>query len=189
MNRFPSVRLIISLISIISFSPAAFSADIEAGKNKAAFCLGCHGEKGNSSSPQYPSLAGQRAVYLENQIKAFQSGTRKSPVMQGMVASLSTEDIKNVSAYFASQKIRSAGTNAIVPEGTENKVAMCKGCHGGSLEGQSGFPRLAGQQPEYIKKQLLNFKNNSRKGGPMNSISASIAEEDLNDIASYLGSL
>ncbi len=66
---------------------------------------------------------------------------------------------------------------------------MCSGCHGTTAQGRGSFPKLAGQQPEYLKKQLLSFKNGSRKGGPMNAITSSLSERDISEIAAYLGSL
>ena len=182
-------RFILLFISLFSFSPFVHSADLEAGKTKATFCLGCHGENGNSKNPQYPSLAGQRANYLEYQILAFQSGKRTSPVMQGMVAKLDRQDMKNIAAYFSSLTPESAGADPVVAKKGESKTAMCKGCHGNSAEGRGGFPRLAGQHPEYLKKQLLNFKDRSRTGGPMNGVTSSLSEQDIDEITAYLGSL
>ncbi len=186
-THFP--RFFAVLLSLFSVSPIVHSADLEAGKAKAAFCLGCHGENGNSKNPQYPSLAGQRANYIEYQLVAFQSGKRTSPVMQGMIAQLDREDMKNIAAYFASLSAESAGADPVVAKQGESKTAMCKGCHGNSAEGRGGFPRLAGQHPEYLKKQLLNFKDRSRTGGPMNGIASSLSEQDIDEISAYLGSL
>ncbi len=66
---------------------------------------------------------------------------------------------------------------------------MCAGCHGAKGQGKGNYPKLAGQQPQYLIKQLLNFKNRSRKGGPMNAIASTLTEQDINQIAAYLGTL
>ncbi len=71
---------------------------------KAASCAACHGDKGWSKNPMYPSLAGQYADYLETALKAYKSGARKNPVMAGMAAPLSDQDIKALAGYFAAQK-------------------------------------------------------------------------------------
>lgn len=82
--------------------PAAADASlVEQGKAKAAMCLGCHGGKGEGRG-QFPRLAGQKAAYLEKQLKAFKSGTRKGGPMNAMVNNLSDEDIKALSAFFSS---------------------------------------------------------------------------------------
>ncbi len=185
----PHFQQFIFLFFSISFSSFVHSADLEAGKNKAAVCQGCHGEKGISKNSQYPSLAGQRANYLEYQLVAFQAGKRTSPVMQGMVANLDRQDMKNISAYFSSLTPESAGSDSGMAKKGKNKVAMCLGCHGSNAEGRGGFPRLAGQHPEYLKKQLLNFKSGARTGGPMKSMTSSLSEQDIDEISAYLGSL
>ena len=51
-----------------------------------------------------PRLAGQYADYLEMALKEYRSGKRPNPVMAGMAAALSDEDIADLAAYFASQE-------------------------------------------------------------------------------------
>ncbi len=189
MTIFSLRQFTLIFISILSFSPFVHSADIEAGKNKAAACQGCHGIDGQSQSGHYPSLAGQRALYLENQLKAFQSGARVNPMMKSMAANLNKQDIKNISAYYASLSLGKDDNDTTIDAKGKSKVAMCLGCHGSTARGLASFPRLAGQQPAYLKKQLLNFKNRTRKGGPMNSITATLSEQDIDEIANYLGNL
>ena len=82
------------LISIWTLPISA--ADIKAGEQKAAMCFGCHGQGGNSSNAQWPSLAGQQTTYIINQLKAFKNGDRKNPMMQSMAANLSNDDIAMV---------------------------------------------------------------------------------------------
>ncbi len=176
-------------ISFFLLSPLVHAADIKAGKNKAEVCQGCHGIEGKSQSAYYPNLAGQRALYLENQLKAFQSGRRINPMMQSMAKNLSKQEIQNISAYFASIALEKDKNSPLIGTKGKNKIAMCLGCHGSTARGLASFPRLAGQQPAYLKKQLLNFKNKTRKGGPMNSIAASLSEQDIDEIVTYLGNL
>ena len=190
MNLIQLRTLILISLTFLSLSSTAHAADISAGKDKAIVCLQCHGSNGNSKNPQYPSLAGQRAMYIEAQLKNFQSGQRANSIMQGMVAKLTKSDISNISAYFAGLTPESAGAGdlSLAKKGQE-KFSMCTGCHGSSAQGRGGFPKLAGQQPEYIEKQLLAFKNRSRKGGPMNAMTSSLSEQDIKEIAAYLGNL
>lgn len=80
------------------------AANIEAGKQKAAeVCAACHGADGNSAAPAFPKLGGQHANYLVKALNDYKSGARKDPIMAGMAAMLSKEDVENVSAYYASQ--------------------------------------------------------------------------------------
>jgi cytochrome c553 len=82
--------------------PAAASTQPVA--EKAAACAACHGPNGVSQNPMYPSLAGQYADYLATALKGYKSGARKNPVMAGMAAPLSEQDIKSLAAWFAAQK-------------------------------------------------------------------------------------
>jgi len=189
MTLFYLQKLTLALIFIFSFTNFVLAADINTGKTKAALCQGCHGIDGKSKSSQYPVLAGQRATYIEAQLKAFKTGLRANSIMKGIATQLTDQDIKNVAAYFSSVSAESAGEDSAIAKKGQDKFSMCAGCHGAKAQGQGGFPRLAGQQAEYLKKQLLYFKNGSRKGGPMNSITSSLSEQDISEIAAYLESL
>jgi cytochrome c553 len=91
-------------IAALSLVTLAHASDIEAGKKKAAeVCAACHGPDGNSPVPDFPKLAGQHADYMIATLKKYKNGKRANPIMMGMAATLSDEDIKNVAAYYASQ--------------------------------------------------------------------------------------
>lgn len=101
MNR----HLIITAACLALFATGqAYAVDIEAGKKKAAeVCAACHGADGSSPTSAYPKLAGQHADYIVKALSDYKSGARKDPIMGGMTAPLSPQDIENVAAYFASQ--------------------------------------------------------------------------------------
>ena len=65
-------------------------------------CVACHGADGIGKAPQYPNLAGQKAPYLEKQLKAFRSGERVDPNMAPLAKLLTDEDIAKLAAYFES---------------------------------------------------------------------------------------
>ncbi len=93
-------------IAALSLATLTHAGDIEAGKKKIAeVCAACHGPDGNKPlMPDYPILAGQHADYLAATLKKYKNGKRANPIMMGMAATLSDEDILNVAAYFAAQK-------------------------------------------------------------------------------------
>ncbi|MCB0343152.1 MAG: c-type cytochrome [Bdellovibrionales bacterium] len=64
-------------------------------------CSSCHGLKGYSMVPNFPHLAGQQKVYLVDQLKNFRSGQRVNPIMQGMAAALTDEEIEKMSEYLS----------------------------------------------------------------------------------------
>jgi cytochrome c553 len=78
------------------------SGSITAGKTKAATCFACHGTDGNGIDPQYPRLAGQYNMYLQQVLHEYKDGRRNNPIMKGFAATLSEQDIEDVSAYFSS---------------------------------------------------------------------------------------
>ncbi len=91
-----------ALIAFGVISPV-HAGDVAAGKVKALFvCSECHGVKGISVIANFPNLAGQKELYLTNQLKAFKAGKRKNLEMNLIAKQLSDTDIANVAAYFAS---------------------------------------------------------------------------------------
>ena len=70
----------------------------------AAVCTACHGKEGVGLTPDYPTLAGQYADYIEQALKAYRKGTRQNPIMAGFAAALKDEDIAALAHYFAAQQ-------------------------------------------------------------------------------------
>ena len=98
------MRILLSLLAIFVSISTALAADAEAGKAKAtAVCAACHGAAGVSVSDTIPNLAGQKARYLEAQLKALKDGSRKNPIMSAIATQLSNDDIANIAAHFAAQ--------------------------------------------------------------------------------------
>lgn len=95
---------LILTIALSTLGVSAYAADIDAGKAKSVTCAGCHGAAGISAVPIYPNLAGQKAQYVEKQLKAFRDGSRKDPIMSPMAKPLSDVDVVNLAAYFESLK-------------------------------------------------------------------------------------
>ena len=114
------MKKVLGLAIFLVVGQVAQAADIEAGKVLAtAVCAACHGANGVSVSDALPNLAGQRAAYIEGQLKLFKDGTRKAPgatsptlTMQAIAAQLSPEDIGNTAAYFASLPGAAAGAKS-----------------------------------------------------------------------------
>ena len=89
---------------LVAATPA-LAADGAAGKQKALACAVCHGPMGVAVSLDTPNLAGQPALYLGTQLRAYRSGARRHEVMAVIAKPLSDDDIDNLSAWFSSQKI------------------------------------------------------------------------------------
>jgi cytochrome c553 len=91
-------------LAIAVSGPAAAAGDPVAGKAKSQVCAACHGPDGNSPTGDFPKLAGQKEDYLLAALTQYKSGKRKNPIMGGMGAPLSKQDMADLAAYFASQQ-------------------------------------------------------------------------------------
>lgn len=191
---------LIFMFAACTTAQAAGNASV--GEEKSMSCQGCHGADGNSPVGMWPSLAGQSAKYLTKQIQDFQSGARKNETMEPMVSDLSKEDVADIAAYFSSQKTASSGIDedeGLITLGkkiykggnNDSRLMACAGCHGANAEGNSpaNFPRLGGQQAEYVLAQLEAFSNGSR-ANDMNSMMKDIAtrmsQKEMEAVAAYL---
>ncbi len=179
--------------------------DAKAGEEKAkSACAACHGPDGNSTVAAYPSLAGQVPGYIADQLARFKSGERANPVMAGMAAPLSEEDMANLDAYFSIQAItpgviaeedkQAAERGGRIYRGGYAKmdVSACMSCHGPSGHGvPRRYPRLAGQKREYLEAQLLAFKSGARQsyGDIMTNIAFRLSEQQIKDLAAYMHAL
>jgi cytochrome c553 len=188
--------------SVAAAAPAPESKpDLQRGQQIATtVCAPCHGANGVSPSPAQPHLAGQSAGYIAKQLAAFKSGTRANPVMQGMAAALSPEDMQSVGAYFEMQKpVHSvARDEALAMSGQKiwragNKqlgVPACAGCHGAGGHGiPVQFPRLAGQYPDLLLGWLKAYANGTRSNEVMGPIAARLAEPDMKAVVEYISGL
>lgn len=103
MKKLLGLTAAVFLAAVPLVTPGAIAADAEAGKAKVAqVCAACHGAAGVSVSETIPNLAAQRSGYIEAQLKALKDGSRKAPIMNAIAAQLSTDEMANVAAYFAS---------------------------------------------------------------------------------------
>lgn len=180
---------------------AAAAPDPARGKQIAStVCVACHAADGNSVVPTNPVLAGQHADYIAAQLAAFKSGARPSPIMQGMAAGLSPEDMRNVAAWFESQKPAPhfAHDKALVERGQQIwragvksvDVPACAGCHGAAGHGiPAQFPRLAGQYPDLSLGWLKAFAAGTRPNPVMGQIAAKLSENDMKAVAEYISGL
>jgi cytochrome c553 len=92
-------------ISVAGVSALLLAAFTQAfGAVSPAMCENCHGPNGNSVTDEWPNLAGQKEVYLINQLTMFRGGIRRNRVMSPLAQQLSDDDIKALASYFAKQR-------------------------------------------------------------------------------------
>ncbi len=188
---------------------AKAKADPAKGKAIAeTVCVACHGADGNSMASANPHLAGQVEEYLYKQLKNFKAAdgkpaARNNGIMAGMVAALSDEDMKNVAAWFSSQKLKPAVAKdekqialgqKLWRQGDFKKgIPACAGCHGPTGAGlPAQYPRLSGQFPEYTEAQLKAFRVEERANDPekmMRMIAAKLSDVEIKAVAEYAAGL
>ena len=196
--------VIAATCALLGSTTAVLAAgDATAGKAKSATCAACQSPDGNSTNPQYPKLAGQSTDYLLKQLQEFKSGARANPIMAGMVAPLSPQDMEDLAAYFASQQVtRAAADPALAPVGEalfrggdlNSGVPACSACHGATGAGNPAakFPALAGQHAEYAEIQLKAFRAMERSndaGQMMRVIAAKLTDPQIKAVSSYVQGL
>jgi cytochrome c553 len=175
--------------------PSRSRADAKAGAAKAAVCSTCHGLTGNSTTGDYPSLAGQTSRYLYLQLRDFKAGRRSDPRMSPMAANLSPDDMHDLADYFAAQKPLPTDFKAdpvkVEAGRKKSEEILCTMCHLGGFSGQNEIPRVAGQQYPYIVKQLQDFraKKRTNDAGNMTSVSKNLSDQDIENLANYIANL
>lgn len=151
-------------IVLLGLVPAIAYPDAKEGEKKAQLCLLCH--KPSNPMAYLPTLEGQTWQYLYNQIRAYREKRRPDDVMQTNVAWLSDIDIRDIADYFASQRPLRASFRL-----DPGKVALgrskasdlgCGSCHRPDFSGEKEVPRLAGLDPRYGVRQILDFVSGKR---------------------------
>jgi cytochrome c553 len=164
-------------------------------------CAACHTADGNSVITLNPKLASQHPEYLLKQLTNFKDKTRANPVMGGIVANLTPEEMKNLADYFAAQKLTlgKAKLNGAGSLGEKiyrggiaaTQVPACAGCHGANGAGlPNQFPRLAGQNADYVQQQLKTFRTGERANAPMMAaIATKMTDAEMQAVADYMQGL
>jgi len=192
-------RLAILIVLALAFAlPARAQLDasqMAEARTKAQLCFACHGPDGNSTNPDYPNLAGQTWRYIYIELKDFNEGRRSDPQMSPMAANLSRDDMMLLGQFFAAQKqapIKFEADGAKVEAGRKvSDAVLCPMCHLGGFVGQNDIPRVAGQWPQYVKKQLADFKARRRTNdaGNMTSVAGTLSDADIENLSQYIGNL
>ncbi|WP_077034249.1 c-type cytochrome [Pelomonas sp. KK5] len=184
------------LVMIVALLPALPAAAQTAPPAKAATCVACHGPMGAQPiQGDYPVLAGQTSRYLYLQMKDFQEGRRENPLMAPMVAGLSRDEMREIADYFAAQKPlpQTFAVDAAKAKLGKAKAdeTLCVMCHLGGFSGQNEVPKVAGQNHDYIVRQLSDFKAKKRTNdaGTMTSVAGTLSDADIENLAHYITGL
>jgi len=166
-------------------------------------CSNCHGQRGLSSSENFPHLAAQQRDYIEAQLRSLRDKHRRDPAgsvyMWGIARDLTDAQIAQLAAYYAAQPAAPArppalaepraGRQLFTEGATERGVPACAGCHGDKGQGNGAIPRLAHQQRGYLLRQLavLRSSPDSRPmGAIMNTVAHQLSDDDMRALADYI---
>lgn len=203
-------------IALADDKPATFG-DAKAGQTKAGSCAACHNVDGNSTDAQYPKLAGQHERYIQRQLKLLKSGERENPIMMGMASALSEQDMRDIGAYFATQKmLPGVADDTVIADGankgkkfyevgehiyrggkSEAGVPACMACHGPSGRGNPGpaYPSIGGQHASYTVAKLQFFRGggvwgkDANANAVMSGVAHNLSDEEIQSLATYIEGL
>lgn len=208
MLRLALVAAMFASGAVLGAEPPPKADPAKAQQTASQVCAACHGPDGNSPTSANPKIAGQVPEYIAKQLMNFKpadgkKAERENPIMAGMVAALTPDDMRNLAAYYATQSAKpGAATNtATVELGqhiyragiAEKGVPACAGCHGATGLGMAKqYPRLAGQYAEYTEAQMVAWRSAARANDPnkmMRMIAARMSDAEIKAVSDYIAGL
>ncbi|WP_079416549.1 c-type cytochrome [Thiomonas intermedia] len=188
--------------------PVPTAAQLQAGAKVAQTCAACHGADGNATSTAFPKLAGQHADYLVKQLndyrvaKGAKHPARVNAIMNGMAATLTDAQIRDVALFysrqtfkpgvaFADKKDLKLGQSIWMAGIPDRAVPACVSCHGPGGAGMpSRYPRIGGQWQTYLETELQMFRNDRRTNSPeMHDIASRMTDRQITAVADYAAGL
>ena len=185
------------------------TGDPNAGSKLVSTCTACHGANGQSISSDWPNLAGQNQRYISEQLKYFQQGERENILMMAVIPylkTLSDTQLLDIAAYYSSKpaavgqaeddKELLAFGESLYRAGDLNRgIPACTACHSinGAGNAQAGFPKVSGQQKNYLISTLKEYRSLERNAGDyslvMQSSSQNLKDYDIEALANYMHGL
>ncbi len=213
MKNLISIMLTLGLTTLVSATATA-AGDPARGEALSATCTACHGQDGNGTAPSFPKLAGLGERYILNQLIDIKTLDRVVPEMAGLLDNMSEQDLADLAAYYDAQTMQLSGAkeqSVKVYTGEEvdgvalgemlyragnleEKIPACAGCHSPRGQGNepAAFPRLGGQYPQYIEKQLRDFRAGDRTNDEammMRTIASKMSDAEIQAVANYISGL
>ena len=181
------------IIAALAFALIATSVNAETIAERAAPCLACHGEKGQSETENTPSLGAQQAPYALIQLFMFREKLRAFEPMNEMAKALSDDDLRTFSDFLATLPKPAPPADAGDPARLQRAQALaqqhrCNICHNTDFSGKDNVPRIADQREDYLAKTLREYKDNSRHGydATMAEVLQPVTPEQIADLAYFL---
>jgi cytochrome c553 len=208
MKRALISTVLLAVLSVAQAQDAkpASSASAAAGEKKAAMCIGCHGIKGYQASfpevHKVPMISGQGAKYIASSLAAYKKGDRKHPTMRSIAASLTDQDMADLSAFYEQHGGAAASAPPDGAAAASPAVAAlltkgaCASCHGANFSKpiDGSYPKIAGQHADYLYVALKSYKTEANpQVGRNNAIMGAQVKQfslaELKAMSEYLSSL
>src|ERR1700733_8546766 len=171
----------------------ASSGRAETIAERAAPCLACHGEKGQSETENIPSLGAQQAPYALIQLFMFREKLRTFEPMNEMAKAVTDDALRVFSDFIATLPKPSPPADAGDPARLQRAQALiqqhrCNACHNTDFSGKDNIPRIADQREDYLLKTLREYKDNSRHGydATMAEVLQPVTPEQIADLAYFI---
>ena len=199
ISNMSCIRALMGFVILALF--AALAAPGRAESPIVRNCTWCHGTSAQGYTPA-PRLAGQRPLYIENQLAGFRTHARDNPLskqyMWAAAENLDGSTAHALALYFSTLPPKPArdGDADLVEAGKriyqfgmpELDVVACVVCHGPNAEGVGRIPRLAGLASSYLKRTLGQWAQgyHAAAGPPMPDIASKLSPNQVEALASYL---
>ena len=185
------------------------TGDPNAGSKLVSTCAACHGANGQSISSDWPNLAGQNQRYISEQLKYFQQGERENILMMAVIPylkTLSDSQLLDIAAFYSSKpaavgqavdddELLAFGESLYRAGDLNRGIPACTACHSinGAGNAQAGFPKVSGQQKNYLISTLKEYRSLERNAGDyslvMQSASQNLKDYDIEALANYMHGL
>ena len=187
------MKLPLSVLALSCAAIPALAMDDFVLEDEIALCMSCHGESGVPIDPEYPVIWGQEYFYIYTQLRDYAAGRRDNEIMTPIAAEYDRDQAKLLAEHIAVQawpeipaEIKDGDTQTAQKGITGGQ---CSACHG-KWQGDSRIPRLAGQQVDYLKKTMLDFKTEVRMNAPDKiSTMKQLQGETIDALSRYLATL
>jgi cytochrome c553 len=184
----------LTLLAVALQCALSWPAGAESFAERVGPCLACHGEEGQSSLPNVPSLGAQPAPYVLIQLYLFRARQRMVEVMNEACKDFSDDDLKTFSDFIATLPAPKPAQDGAADRARIDRGQMlvrqyrCDFCHSPDLAGRDHIPRLAGQREDYLIKSLSEYKSNTRPGydASMADVLARVTDGEILDLAYFL---
>jgi cytochrome c553 len=177
------------MILLCAWIPRAWADSID---ERMVPCLACHGEKGQSTIPEIPSLGAQPSPYVLIQLYLFREKMRRFDVMNDALKGFTDDDLRTFADRISRLPPPQPTADTIDPGRMARGQALvrqyrCNVCHTPDLAGRDNIPRIAGQREDFLVKTMREYKANIRAGydASMGDVMQPIADADILDLAYF----